>query len=186
MKWINKILLGVMTLTLLLPNTVFAIGNDDVRKMNEEEKIILQYVYVDQEGVPVYKRDKALEDNVDKTIIEVADEYYRILNSYYVYENDHQTRASIPVYGNWCGPGYGSGTPIDLLDMGCQSHDACYGERGYHKCSCDLELAAYIDRTIGNMSGTQKVMAKAVRTWARNKGENVDSNGEGSATSCVL
>ena len=42
MKWINKILLGVMTLTLLLPNTVFAIGNDDVRKMNEEEKIILQ------------------------------------------------------------------------------------------------------------------------------------------------
>ena len=89
MKWINKILLGVMTLTLLLPNTVFAIGNDDVRKMNEEEKIILQYVYVDQEGVPVYKRDKALEDNVDKTIIEVADEYYRILNSYYVYENDH-------------------------------------------------------------------------------------------------
>jgi hypothetical protein len=28
--------------------------------------------------------------------------------------------AGLPVYGNWCGPNYGSGTPIDLLDACCK------------------------------------------------------------------
>jgi hypothetical protein len=43
-------------------------------------------------------------------------------------------------YGNWCGPGCGSGNPIDNLDECCMAHDLCYDARGIGACSCDLEL----------------------------------------------
>ena len=43
-------------------------------------------------------------------------------------------------YGNWCGPGCGSGTPIDNLDACCMAHDMCYSARGFGACSCDLDL----------------------------------------------
>lgn len=186
MKRINKILCGLIIITLSLPNSVFAMGSEDIEKMNNEEKIIMQYVYLDDDGIPVYEKERALADGISESIIEVADNYFEILNQYYAYENGNKTRMSVPIYGNWCGPGYGSGTPIDLLDIGCRSHDWCYGKRGYYKCSCDQELAAYIDRNIGNMSGTQYVMAQAVRLWARNKGNNVDPKGEGGPFSCRL
>ncbi len=44
-------------------------------------------------------------------------------------------------YGNWCGPGCGSGTPIDDVDICCQTHDWCYQTRGYFNCHCDCTLA---------------------------------------------
>jgi hypothetical protein len=46
----------------------------------------------------------------------------------------------VPIYGNWCGPKYGSGTPKDDLDTCCQTHDNCYGDKGYFNCNCDLDL----------------------------------------------
>ncbi|GGA64926.1 hypothetical protein [Salinicoccus roseus] len=45
------------------------------------------------------------------------------------------------IYGNWCGPGCsGPESPISPVDTCCQSHDNCYGDRGYFACSCDSEL----------------------------------------------
>lgn len=32
----------------------------------------------------------------------------------------------VPVYGNWCGPNYGSGRPVDALDALCREHDNSY------------------------------------------------------------
>jgi hypothetical protein len=46
------------------------------------------------------------------------------------------------LYGNWCGPGCGGGTPKDALDRCCKRHDECYGSRVLGSCSCDLELIA--------------------------------------------
>ena len=37
---------------------------------------------------------------------------------------------SIPIYGNWCGPGHGGGPAIDAVDAVCRAHDQCYGQRG--------------------------------------------------------
>jgi len=51
---------------------------------------------------------------------------------------------SMPIYGNWCGPGYpkkGENPPtIDELDCACMIHDKCYEKRGYYNCQCDVEL----------------------------------------------
>lgn len=50
---------------------------------------------------------------------------------------------SIPVYGNWCGPGHpkrGNPPPIDAVDASCRRHDRCYSKRGYSNCRCDRNL----------------------------------------------
>lgn len=60
-----------------------------------------------------------------------------------------QTRDSprgIPVYGNWCGPGYGSGEPVDPLDACCQVHDGCYDSKGYFACQCDAEIVTCLQK----------------------------------------
>ena len=57
---------------------------------------------------------------------------------------------SIPVHGNWCGPGYSGGygggygpapaPPTDPLDAACMRHDLCKTYRGQFDCGCDLSL----------------------------------------------
>ncbi len=51
---------------------------------------------------------------------------------------------SIPVHGNWCGPGYSGANapypapPTDALDAACMRHDLCKGARGPFDCGCDI------------------------------------------------
>lgn len=60
--------------------------------------------------------------------------------------------ASLPVHGNWCGPGHGAAAlalpAIDPLDDACRRHDACYAQAGYSHCGCDLAFMAEL-KTIG-------------------------------------
>src|SRR6266496_3049201 len=47
------------------------------------------------------------------------------------------------MYGHWCGPNCGGGTPINDVDECCKAHDLCYGTSGpLGPCSCDLKLIA--------------------------------------------
>lgn len=95
-----------------------------------------------------------------------------------------QLRAvAFPIYGNWCGPHYGSGTPIDLLDAGCKKHDVCYKDRGRHKCSCDKEFLSYINDRYSKMTGAkQKSMAKVMVSWLKIKTSS--QTGTGGNFSC--
>ena len=54
-------------------------------------------------------------------------------------------RVSIPVYGNWCGPGHGGTIKndkpcIDSIDCACRAHDLCYERYGFLNCECDNEM----------------------------------------------
>jgi len=54
---------------------------------------------------------------------------------------------AIPVYGNWCGPNYGSGTPIDEIDDCCRGHDLCYDRtKVYNHCTCDSDLVSCLNK----------------------------------------
>ncbi|MED0675238.1 hypothetical protein P4S83_03825 [Aneurinibacillus thermoaerophilus] len=44
------------------------------------------------------------------------------------------------IYGNYCGPKCGSGTPISPVDWCCKHHDDCYANNGYFNCECDRKL----------------------------------------------
>jgi hypothetical protein len=44
------------------------------------------------------------------------------------------------LYGNWCGPRCGGGTPKDDLDRCCKRHDECVDRRGYVSCGCHVNL----------------------------------------------
>lgn len=51
---------------------------------------------------------------------------------------------SFPVYGNYCGFGYGDPTgdtpPIDAVDAVCREHDRCYALHGLFDRRCDRKL----------------------------------------------
>lgn len=76
----------------------------------------------------------------------------------------------LPVYGNWCGPGHGSGQPIDDVDRACMNHDQCYDQRGYLDCSCDEQLIQSIDQALGagNVRSTGRIIAPLIRGWFAN------------------
>ncbi|HDT8099508.1 TPA: hypothetical protein RD687_002874, partial [Enterococcus faecalis] len=72
---------------------------------------------------------------------------------------------TLPIYGNWCGPGHGGYTlndphPIDFLDYGCMLHDICYATKGYFNGNCDNDLLEYIESNKSSMSEKEKKMAR--------------------------
>lgn len=72
---------------------------------------------------------------------------------------------SLPVWGNWCGPGHGGGEPVDVLDSLCRTHDECYGTRGYFACSCDQALINDIRANAYRMGFRERIVAAAVSTY---------------------
>lgn len=76
-----------------------------------------------------------------------------------------QAKLSLPIWGNWCGPGHGGGTPIDVLDSICRTHDRCYGARGYFACSCDREIVKNIRANVHRMGSRESLVAAAVATY---------------------
>ena len=79
--------------------------------------------------------------------------------------NETTLRAmTIPIWGNWCGPGYGSGSPTNLLDEGCRQHDNCY-VHGWNNCKCNKNLIYYINKNINRMISGQNKMTYAVKWW---------------------
>jgi hypothetical protein len=75
--------------------------------------------------------------------------------------------ASLPIYGNWCGPGHGSGRAIDDVDGACKQHDECYDRRGYLDCDCDRNLLSNLDRLIGSrrINGRARSAAIGIRAY---------------------
>lgn len=190
MKIMNKKykkIVGVLMISLLLPNSFLGIGNSrEVKAMDRMEEVVCRYVKISENEEPRYDRDRAIEEEVDEYTLEVMDKYYEIAVAYYQDQEGVMERVRVPVYGNWCGPEYGSGTPIDLLDTGCMNHDKCYGRGPYYSCACDKELIRYIDKNIGKMTGGQKRAAQAVRIFFANKIKNVVNREEdGKWTNCV-
>lgn len=59
-----------------------------------------------------------------------------------------QDLEGLKVYGKWCGPGHGGGTPVDAVDEACMRHDSCYNRRGYFDCDCDATLVRELGKAV--------------------------------------
>ncbi|MDX8047026.1 hypothetical protein SH601_13615 [Gracilibacillus sp. S3-1-1] len=74
-------------------------------------------------------------------------------------------KLTLPVWGNWCGPGHGEGSTKDLLDKACMYHDKDYAEHGYFDCKSDALLILRIQIYYDRMGFTEKAMARAVQGY---------------------
>ncbi|GAB6051519.1 hypothetical protein JCM17960_03390 [Magnetospira thiophila] len=74
---------------------------------------------------------------------------------------------SLPMHGNWCGPGHpknawrASLPPVDSLDAACQRHDLCYIQRGELDCGCDIAFMNEL-RNTPYFFGDQRIKARAM------------------------
>ena len=63
-----------------------------------------------------------------------------------------QRPASLPFYGNYCGPGHGDPTyktpPVDAVDLVCREHNRCYGLLGDFDSRCDQNFVEILPTAI--------------------------------------
>lgn len=163
----------IMICTLILvPNGVYAKTIGAVNEYNsnriiaEDERILSEYVTIGKDNVPYFDVDKAIRNGESKDIIDSGKLFNDFSNAMSTdnYNEEALRAMTAPIWGNWCGPGYGSGAPIDLLDEGCRQHDNCYVHGG-NNCNCNKRLINYINKNINRMTGGQKKMASVVRWW---------------------
>lgn len=168
----------LLLLVAFMPMTSI-VNAGETEELNRITDEAIKYIRINEEGKPEYYREEALNNNVGKEVLEIADKTYEFMMSQYNGVGSIQPMATaFPIYGNWCGPNYGSGTPIDLLDVGCKKHDNCYKKRGRHKCSCDKEFLQYINSRYSKMTGAkQKSMAKIMVTWLKIKTSSQTNTG---------
>lgn len=193
-KSISKLLAIAVIATVFFTPTSFmvnAASTGEMSQIEHEIAIIEKYFKADENGTVTYMRDDAIKDGISNELLSFADDVYAFSLSQSSGSEKITVKGSkdsiaavnakvvaFPVYGNWCGPGYGSGTPIDLLDKGCKNHDMCYSNVGYHKCSCDKTFLNYVKNNYAKMTGaSQKSMAKVIQGWLTIKTSNVTSNG---------
>lgn len=101
-----------------------------------------------------FDRKQALAKQAPIEIWQAGKQLESLSNQY------HQLQSlGIKVYGNWCGPGYGKGEPVDRLDARCKEHDECYKKKGYLACSCDEAFIAGVREDYPYMKPKEQRMA---------------------------
>lgn len=133
--------------TLSLPAS--ALSSNAVYSYSQDEALaneLLNYANLDANGnILGFDANRAKLNGASEIVINAANSYNTQSPSAGFRLNGASTQVSFPVHGNWCGPGHsGPGTPIDLLDTRCQTHDRCYAKNGYFNKSCDRTLVALI------------------------------------------
>lgn len=131
----------------------------------DQSSLMTPYVYTGSDGVLTFDFEKAQADGVSEDVLDLGVLFDSFATEMAGGGSFDPCMRGIPVWGNWCGPGHGGGSPKDHLDWSCKQHDNCYGARGYLKCSCDNELIANINRLLPYMSGSQKAMASVVKAY---------------------
>lgn len=178
-KKIRNLIVISLILLIGLPSNIFA-EKDDLNS-NLEQKID-KYFTFDVDNNLFFDKEAALRNGESKEFIKIADGALKLANEYQAYESrgDYETLdISGRYYGNWCGPGWGGGKPIDNLDKYCKDHDICYREVYYHSCSCDRSLLYRIKQGLNNgiFRGPEKEAAYEMRTWLYIKTTNKSENG---------
>ncbi|MCI2266249.1 hypothetical protein, partial [Sediminivirga luteola] len=163
-------LLAVL-ITLALITTVSAVpAGAGAPSEDLEETIddVRSYVSVDDSGTVRFDRAAALAAGEPQEVLDAGARLEQVARSYEAHQNvpdGPRAYNGIPVWGNWCGPGHGGGTPRDTLDRLCMEHDNCYAARGYFDCECDARLRAGISRSASSMGAGERAMAAAISVY---------------------
>ncbi len=162
-KGISFLCLVSLLFVFLCPTSVLAATVTNYEAQQDVDKL-LEYSVVNPDRTIDFDEEQAIANGESEEIIEMGLQLEQVAAEYYNASQGIAT-AGVPVWGNWCGPGYGSGTPQDRLDTACKAHDLCYGDYGYFDCDCDQELIDTIDRVMYLMSGAELNMAKVIKAY---------------------
>src|SRR5699024_10971033 len=123
------------------------------------------YMYIDDDGHLTFDYEEAEKEGLGEAYIDVGMLYNKISDANNSSQADNEIALSLPILGNWCGPGHGVGYVQDVLDLCCKNHDLCYGARGYFDCICDRDIVNYIEANYKYMRKTEKKVAAAIRYY---------------------
>lgn len=123
----------------------------------------MKYVYIDGSGNPFFDVEEARKDGQSVDIIEQGKSFNNFSEKYSRPDGEITVNGiPMPIWGNWCGPNYGSGDTKDYLDAACKQHDLDYKKYGYFDCGSDIRLIARITRDYDKMKFLEKAMARNV------------------------
>ena len=165
MKKVKTLFVVILIMIFSLPSHIFAdvINSYDTSNFDAGEKDVLEYYLINtDDGMLAFDADKAEADGLSDYSIEVG----KMVEKFSEAEAYTTNNIVIPVYGNYCGLGWGTGTgtktPIDDLDYICQQHDKCYyNHSSEYKCLCDLDFCRAVKAKKGSWTGTKRKVADA-------------------------
>lgn len=168
-KLFNRILIILLIGILLTPSKLFVSAFKYEKKTDNDKltETVLRYVE-NEDNLLQFNLPRAHNDRVNKEIIEIGllfNKYSEAMNKQTTNRGLSTRTLSIPIWGNWCGYGYGSGDPIDLLDYACKLHDQCYEKNKYWDCDCDKALIDRIDGDLDDMTSGQRKAAIAIKAY---------------------
>ena len=135
-------------------------------QFDEQLNLAMQYMRTNADESTYFDMTAAEEAGASAATLEVGSLINQLAVSQRGAGDDQMTTMlSVPIWGNWCGPGHGGGYAVDVLDSICQTHDNCYAARGYFACSCDRAIVADIRNNIYRMTTGERIMAAAVSTY---------------------
>lgn len=183
-KKLSILLLGLVFVfslgVLIQPLNSYAKSTEDMdyEEIENIGKNVQKYIIVDGDRL-FFDYQKAKENNESQDLIEQGLLLESVSDSYSKTDNETTTlrAVSLPIWGNYCGPGYGgkdSNKPAtDVLDEGCRRHDQCYkwSLTLRKNCKCNKDLVNYIDNHKSEMSGTMAKVAWAIRTYFNTEGQ---------------
>ncbi|TES48098.1 hypothetical protein [Shouchella lehensis] len=164
---VKKSILSILSLLMLfslIPQQAFGATKfiDENSSFEEANEVLMKYVSTTEEGV-FFNVEAAINEGESEFVIETGKMLNELNDMYNPSEEDVVTPLiSLPIWGNWCGPGYGGGPTKDHLDAACKEHDIAYGREGYFSCTADARLIARIGRDYNKMKTLEKMMAQNV------------------------
>lgn len=169
-KVTSFVLMTVLLVAFLCPTEVFAAQYGAYLSDQAVEQVLMYTEFLD-DGTAIFDSEKALAEGASADTIEAGEKLEEIAYAYKMYainqEEGIEAYVSIPIYGNYCGPGTepNAGNPIDYLDSCCRTHDDCYASTGYFACTCDSALISNIDKQYSQMTGSTKNAATAIKGY---------------------
>lgn len=146
---------GLQQETLVPSNAVQAHSQVENSAVKTEVRELRKYIRGGEAGL-TFDVQSAIDSGATPQVVEAGRFYNQLKagNSW-----NQNTRMSLPVWGNWCGPKHGGGEAVDTLDAICRDHDHCYANEGYFDCDCDQKLLDAIDAKRGEMGFKEAAMA---------------------------
>ncbi|SOC45109.1 hypothetical protein [Salinicoccus kekensis] len=163
----KKLFLIFMTFSLLVSGVSSAEAStqkvDENSSFEETQLVLEQYITRTKDGEIKFDVEEAKDDGQSEFIIGTGQKINQVNQAYNKKPGEVTVMAlSLPVWGNWCGPGHGGGGTKDVLDNICKQHDLDYRDYGYFDCGSDKRLMSRIIAQTYKMKFLEKQMAYAV------------------------